>query len=582
METSSASVMVLPFANDSRDISEDYFARGFVEDLAVELSRFATLEILHPSAEQSAAAYRLSGSVRRIGNDVRIYAHLVDAANRQVWSERFEAPAERLLEVQNEIVVQVASQLHVNIENASLRHARRKPLASLEVYDCWLRGLDCLHRGTVEGDAEARVFFERAISLDPGYPRGYAGISLSHFNEWSCQAWELWDEKERLAFKNAKQAADLDDRDALIQLILGRILLFRRQFDEAARHVDRALELNPNDADVLAHAAVCRTYLGDSAEGLRLATKAMRLNPHYPDWYVGCAALPLFLLERYSETFNLIARAPAATVDSPAFQSAAFALHGDTDSAASALKKFLSDFEEKITFGRTPEPGEPLRWIMHVNPFRRPEDAALLERGLRLAGLTADPDEHRTAAKTAPIVRNANLPMFRNEGELWSLRFDGLALQLLDMKGFHDLAELMAHPHEPIHCLDLAGRVSESSGSDAVLDPRARRELTSRAQSLQAEIEKAESMNDRGGVDRAREELDQIAETLSQAFGLAGKPRRFGGAVERARTAVTWRIRSAIRKITAAHPALGRHLENSVRTGSFCTYAPEKALDWEV
>jgi hypothetical protein len=71
-------------------------------------------------------------------------------------------------------------------------------------------------------------------------------------------------------------------------------------------------------------------------------------------------------------------------------------------------------------------------------------------------------------------------------------------------------------------------------------------------------------------------------EPLSQALGRAGKPRRLGGAVERARTAVTWRIRSAIRKTLAVHPALGKHLENSVRTGIYCTYAPEKPLNWEL
>ena len=113
-----------------------------------------------------------------------------------------------------------------------------------------------------------------------------------------------------------------------------------------------------------------------------------------------------------------------------------------------------------------------------------------------------------------------------------------------------------------------------------MLDARARRELTARAQALQQEIEDADRLNDIGRRERSREELEKIVETLSQAFGLAGKSRRFGGAVEKARTAVTWRIRSAIRKAVAVHPALGKHLENSVRTGTYCTYAPEKALDW--
>jgi hypothetical protein len=150
----------------------------------------------------------------------------------------------------------------------------------------------------------------------------------------------------------------------------------------------------------------------------------------------------------------------------------------------------------------------------------------------------------------------------------------------MDMKGFHDLAQLIAHPQEPIHCLDLAGRSAESSGEGAVLDSRARKELTARVQSLQADIDEAEEFHDIGRAERARQELDQIVTTLSLAFGLAGKPRRLGGTVERARTAVTWRIRSAIRKTVSVHPALGRHLENAVRTGTYCTYAPEKPVDW--
>jgi TolB-like protein/tetratricopeptide (TPR) repeat protein len=569
MDPSSLTIAVLPFDNDS----QDYFARGFVEDLALELSRFPTLEIV----QSPAAAYRLSGSVRRADNIVRIYAQLVDASGRQIWSGRFEPPAEHLLEVQNEIVTQVASQLHVKIENVALHTARRKPLASLEVYDCWLRGLDCLRRGTPQDDLAARVFFERALTLDPDYARGFAGISLSHFNEWSCQAWELWDEKETLAFKNARRAAELDDRDALIQLILGRILLYRRQFDESARHMDRALALNPNDADVLAHASVCRAYLGDAESALALATKAMRLNPNYPDWYLGSQALSLFLLERYTEALEPMSRAPNATVDTPAFQAAATALHGDTATAKGFLKKFLANFEEKITFGRAPEDGEPLRWLKHVNPFREAKDLELFTRGLGLAGLTSDADEVRTS-QAKPAVSNESV--FRRDGNLWSVQFDGLALQLLDMKGFHDLAELFAHPHEPIHCLDLAGRASESSGADAMLDARARQELTARARALQSEVEEAEKLHDGGRLEKARAELEQIVGTLSQALGLAGKPRRFGSAVERARTAVTWRIRSAIKKVVAVHPALGRHLENAVRTGSYCSYAPEKPVEW--
>jgi TolB-like protein/Tfp pilus assembly protein PilF len=585
METGVA-IGVLPFENDTADPGQDYLARGLVEDLLVELSRFPTLEVVHGLQDASAIAacgvrYLLRGSVRRMENSIRIYVQLLEAATpRQVWSDRFEASAENLFAVQDEIVRAVASRLAIRVDQARLRQARRKPLANLELYDCWLRGLDCLHRGTMEADAQARAFFERTLSIDPNYARGYAGISLSHFNEWSCQVWELWDDKERLAFENARRAAELDDQDALIQLILGRILLYRREFDMAARHVDRAIALNPNDADVLAHAALCRAYLGDPANGLALANKAIRLNPHHPDWYIGCAALPLFMLRRYAEALELMARTPNATVDLPAYEAAAYAMTGERTRAASSVSKFMADFQERITFGREPEPGEPLRWLQHVNPFRREDDFHHFALGLRAAGLQADPDEGRKAMLSAAAPGASAKGTFRKEGSYWTLGFDGMQLQLSDVKGFHDLAELLAHPHQPIHCLDLAGRSAEPAHADAVMDARARNELAARARTLQEEIDEAERFNDTGRLQTARTELEEIAEALSQAFGLAGKPRRLGGAVEKARTAVTWRIRSAIRKITAAHPSLGKHLEVSVRTGSYCTYAPEKTRTW--
>ncbi len=267
-------------------------------------------------------------------------------------------------------------------------------------------------------------------------------------------------------------------------------------------------------------------------------------------------------------------------MDLPAYLAASRALDGDGARAAAALEMFLADFREKILFGRAPECGEPLRWLLHVNPFRRPHDAEHLARGLRLAGLAADPDErrphavaHRERAGRAPAV-------FRSNGELWTLTFDGLTVQLTEAKGFHDLVELLAKPDARIHCLELAGRAAEPRGDDAALDARARRELTARVRELQEEIDAAEAGNDRGRAERAREELDRIVEVLAGALGLGGRARRLGSAAERARTAVTWRIRNAIRKIAAAHPALGRHLENAVRTGTYCAYTPERPVDW--
>jgi hypothetical protein len=160
------------------------------------------------------------------------------------------------------------------------------------------------------------------------------------------------------------------------------------------------------------------------------------------------------------------------------------------------------------------------------------------------------------------------------------LDFDGLSVQLTHQKGFSDLARLLERPGVEVHCLELADRPAETSGDAPQLDERARREIQARVRDLQHEIDAADAAHDLARAERAREEFDRIVELLSGALGLGGRSRALGSAAERARSAVTWRIRSAVKKIAKAHPQLGRHLENAVRTGTFCLYEPERPVNW--
>jgi TolB-like protein len=592
---SAATIAIAPFDNLSGDPTQDYFVRGFVEDVATELSRFGTLEVLHPRAVGASlwtrgadserripADHIVHGSVRHAGDAVRVNVQLVETANgRQVWADRYEATARDLHAVQDAIAARIARTLAAQIDEARLGLARRAPLASLEVYDCWLRGLECIRQGTVEADAEARRFFERALEIDPAYARAYAGLSLSHFNEWSCQAWAQWDEKERLAHDYARRALSLDETDAMVQVVLGRILVYRRRYDEAAHHLERALLLNPNDTDVLVHAGLCQAYLGDPEAALSTSNKAIRLNPAFPAWYAAPAGLSLFMLGRDRECLELCAAAPTNMfVDVAAFTAASCALIGDMTGAKRYLQRFLDDFQQRIGFGRAAEPGEALRWLLHVNPFSRLEDGERLARGLALAGLDADPDEGRPEAVARPVRPDVAPAAFRHGETLWTLAFGGVSVQLTHRKGFLDLARRRARPRTEMHCLELADRPAETGGDVPVLDDRARRELKARVRDLQQEIDEADAAHDAGRAERAREELDQIVEHLSGALGLSGRSRQLGSAAERARSAVTWRIRNAIKKIASAHPRLGRHLENAVRTGTFCVYEPEAPTDW--
>src|SRR5687767_7565608 len=434
MPAIAASIALAPLENLSGDPSQDVLALGFVEDVASALSRFGAIEVVYPQAfaatfpgrrsnQTPTASNLLRGSVRRAGDVIRIAVQLLDThTGRQLWADRHDVTAGNLFSVQDQIAERIASALKIGVDRSRLRAAQRAPLSSLESYDCWLRGFECLKRGTVEADAEARTYFERALEIDPSYARAYTGLSLSHFNEWSCQAWQKWDETERLAYDHARRAAALDDADPMVQVVLGRILLYRRQFNEAAFHVDRALSLNPNDTDMLVHAALCRAYLGDGESALALGTKAMRLNPRFPPYYGAPVGLALFVLGRDAEALAVGAQAPISMfVDIPAFLAASCALIGDLERARFYLGEFLSALGDRITYGRPPDPGEPLRWLLHVNPFRRPEDIARLSQGLRLAGLEEDPDDRRPGAVARPVPQAPNVARFAREDLTWHL-----------------------------------------------------------------------------------------------------------------------------------------------------------------
>ncbi len=198
------------------------------------------------------------------------------------------------------------------------------------MHECWLRGLECLRRGSDRSDDEARSFFEQALGLSPTFGRAHAGISLSHFNDWSCQAWERWDERERLAFEHARRAVELDDQDHVTHFILARIHVYRREFELGERHLEQALALNSNDADMLMHAAVAFSQLGDGERAVGLADDAMRLNPKHPDWYYAVAAFPRLVCRRHSEVLRFALKAPDGFVDTRALLAIAARTPGRT------------------------------------------------------------------------------------------------------------------------------------------------------------------------------------------------------------------------------------------------------------
>jgi predicted ATPase len=184
--------------------------------------------------------------------------------------------------------------------------------------------------------------------------------------------------------------------------------------------------------------------------------------------------------------------------------------------------------------------------------------------------------------------------LFQREGEYWTIGYHTKVLRLRDSKGVRVLAHLLADPGRPYAALDLErlgapgpegmARAVASGDAGYMLDDEARKAYRARVAELREAIEAADSWgsSDEAGV--LREELDFITHELSRALGLGGRSRRAGSIAERARLNVVRAVRSAMHRISTAHPELGAHLEATIHTGTICVYTPDPRVPfvWRV
>ena len=186
---------------------------------------------------------------------------------------------------------------------------------------------------------------------------------------------------------------------------------------------------------------------------------------------------------------------------------------------------------------------------------------------------------------------------FATRGEYWTLGYGGTNFPLKDFKGLGYIQRLLQHPGEEFHSLDLLrgpgsitpaeterGTAAQIEGTDSVgglgdsgemLDARAKQEYKRKLLELN---EEQEDQRERGNHERAQQiasEIDFLNREISRAIGLGGRDRRAGSASERARLNVTRAIKAALQKISEQQAAMGDLLDRSIKTGSFCSYAPD-------
>lgn len=211
----------------------------------------------------------------------------------------------------------------------------------------------------------------------------------------------------------------------------------------------------------------------------------------------------------------------------------------------------------------------------------------------------ADDDEEETSDAAGADAPSEN--RLTREGEYWSVEFAGRTVRIQDLKGIRYLTHLLAEPGREFHALDLVnlergGSVDRAPRAGAVdadsldgsgltmLDDQARAAYKRRLDEIDDDIDEAHVAGDIERAAQAEIEREFLLHELSRAFGLGGRSRKAGGSSERARAAVTRALRTAVHRIAEHHPRLGEHLQQTLHTGTYCSYQPDPHLliEWRL
>ncbi len=393
------SVVVLPFDNLSGEADQSYFADAVVEEITATLSRVKDFFVI---ARNSAFTYKgragidirqigrdlgvryvVEGSVRRVGERVRITAQLVETeAGSHIWSNKVDGAVADLFDLQDRMAAEVASAIQPSIRRAEVERARRKRPDTLAAYDLVMRALPHLWSHSPEDNAEAIALLTRALALDPHYGLAAALAAWAHGQQVAYNWTADFTSERRTAAALVETASRhvADDPTALTALASAMMML-GGDVRQAATFADRALELDPNHAWAWMRRGWGHVYLGNPEDGLTAFERSARLSPMDPfafNVHLGMG-LANFAAGRPQQA---IAWAQRAMAERPGLTwphrdlAVYFAHHGDLASAADARERFQRSHPEVSVASI----GDGLR-------FMYPSLLARYLQGLRLAGL---------------------------------------------------------------------------------------------------------------------------------------------------------------------------------------------------
>ncbi len=386
------SIAVLPFENLGGAPDQTFFSDGISEDIIGGLARFRSLSVTSASSSFSfrdkntdrretgrrlGATYLVEGSVRRVGERIRITAQLVEAATgAHLWSDHYDRSLTDIFAVQDEVTQTIVSTLVGQIESADLRQVLRKPPTSLAAYEFYLRGLAHIRGYEPDDNRQARAMFQAAVERDPHFALAHAYLALATIAEqgYGNAPADVLD----AAMAMARKAVSLDEAEGGCQRLLALIHVNRREFELAERHYRRAYLLNPNDANTLVQMGGLFARRGKLDEAMEWINEGFRLNPFPPPWYSAALGNALYILGHYDEAAAALKELPNPGPFTLARLVACHAQAGNNVAAEETKARLLQARPDFSTED----------FIRHGLLLERDEHRDLFRQGLLKAGLT--------------------------------------------------------------------------------------------------------------------------------------------------------------------------------------------------
>ena len=327
-------------------------------------------------AEQLRVKHILEGSVRKMGERLRINAQLIDAASGgHIWAERYDGDMAEIFEFQDNIREQIVSALQVSLTPTDKALTERKSTDSVEAYDLFLKGRANYYRYTPEDLLESIRCFEEAIEIDSNFADAYGYLSYCHFYGWAL-IWPGFEDTLDRANQLAERGVALDGTSAIALARLGWIQTFLRRYDQAIANMEMAIDLAPNNADVIATFAQVLNYWGDPERGQQLQEKAFSIDTFAPPNWEYQMGLSHFLLRQYDQALASLNRAV------PKFSTAYIYL-----ACTNVELDRLDDVSDAIKTLSEVSPQYTLTEILRCLPFRNVEVRDRILDSLRKAGL---------------------------------------------------------------------------------------------------------------------------------------------------------------------------------------------------